>query len=205
MDNKEMAELIDVIRVLRAPEGCEWDKAQTHQSMRKHMLEEAYEVCEAIDREDGANLLEELGDVLFQVAFHAEMAREEDLFDFNDVARAATEKMKRRHPQIFAGEDAALFDWEAIKAQEKKSDAEAPAVPRALPSLMRLQKLVHKLEKVGESKKTLEACATSEEEQALLALVVAVDNKNLNAEEEAQKLCEKLEICLKDVKMSNNL
>ena len=93
--------LLDVVETLLAPDGCPWDRAQSHESMRKHMIEEAYEVCDAIDTKDTDNLREELGDVLFQVVFHAVLAAREGAFDLQAVIDEVVAKMKRRHPRIY--------------------------------------------------------------------------------------------------------
>ena len=102
MTNAELSPLVEVVERLLAPGGCPWDRAQTHASMRKHMIEEAYEVCDAIERKDAENLREELGDVLYQVVFHAALAEEEGAFDLQAVIDGVAEKMRRRHPHIFA-------------------------------------------------------------------------------------------------------
>ncbi len=142
---------------LRDPEhGCPWDRAQTYATLVPHTIEEAYEVADAIARADWAELRDELGDLLFQVVFYAQIAHEEGCFDFADVARGIVEKMTRRHPHVFGDEkyaDAAeqTAAWERIKAAEK---AAPPAgtldgIPLALPGLTRAVKLQKKAAKVG--------------------------------------------------------
>ncbi len=117
-------ELIRVMALLRSPQGCPWDKRQTHQTLKKYLREETREVLEAIDEGDPEHLQEELGDVLLQVVFHAQIARENGEFDIKDVIRGLTRKLKRRHPHVFGKvkvKDAAevVRNWHAIKKKEK--------------------------------------------------------------------------------------
>jgi tetrapyrrole methylase family protein/MazG family protein len=150
-------DLADIVARLRGPGGCPWDQAQTHQSIRKNLIEETYEVVEAINRQNPEMLCEELGDVLLQVALHAEMARARGDFDLNRVADGICKKLIERHPHVFgglpvAGVEAVLANWDTIKRGSKghKTTAQAMrAVPRELPALMRAQKLQQKAEKAG--------------------------------------------------------
>ena len=148
-------ELIAIMARLRAPGGCPWDREQTHRSIRKYVIEEAYEVAEAIDRDDPAELCAELGDLLLQVVFHAEMAREARRFAIDDVCRGIVDKMRRRHPHVFgdvAVDDAAhvVRNWEEIKKRERGADASViDGVPRALPSLQRAERIGEKAARVG--------------------------------------------------------
>ena len=140
-------DLLEIIRVLRSPEGCPWDQVQTHQSIRRGLLEEAYEAAEGIDRDDADLLREELGDVLMQVVFHAAMEEERGRFTFEDVCRNVCEKLVFRHPNIFASsaaENAGINGWDALKNKEKGRTTladELATVPATLPALMRAQKL----------------------------------------------------------------
>ena len=154
----QLEDLVSLTRALRDPvTGCPWDKAQTHESIRQNFLEETYEVLEAIDTEDKALLQEELGDVLLQVALHAEMEREAGSFDINDVADGICQKLVLRHPHIFGDVTAqdsntVLTNWEAIKRKEKNQKSGADAVhdvPKALPALMRSQKVQKRAGYVG--------------------------------------------------------
>ncbi|GAB4289140.1 MAG: nucleoside triphosphate pyrophosphohydrolase [Thiohalomonadaceae bacterium] len=154
-------ELIQVMARLRDPvQGCPWDREQTFATIAPYTLEEAYEVADAIARQDMAELREELGDLLFQVVFHAQMAREAGQFDFNDVVRAIVDKMVRRHPHVFA--DAQVADaaeqtarWEAQKAAERAARAEQAThsvldgVAVALPALMRAEKIQKRAARAG--------------------------------------------------------
>src|SRR5688572_23116330 len=122
-------ELVKLIARLRAPGGCPWDREQTHQSLKPMTIEEAYEVLEAIDDGDDGHLAGELGDLLLQVVFHAQIAADEGRFAIGDVIRAVSDKMIRRHPHVFGGQDASsagevLRNWEAIKRAEQKERGE---------------------------------------------------------------------------------
>ncbi len=151
-------DLVALTTLLRDPEkGCPWDKQQTHESIRQNFIEETYEAVDAIDRGDTDDLREELGDVLLQVMLHCEMERERGRFDVDDVVTELCDKLVLRHPHIFGGvsaDDSAtvLTNWEAIKRVEKsqKSGVEAiEAVPKALPALMRSQKVQKRAGYVG--------------------------------------------------------
>ena len=118
-------ELVSIMALLRSPQGCPWDKRQTHQTLKKYLREEAREVREAIDEGDPEHLQEELGDLLLQVVFHAQIARENNDFDLSDVIRGLIRKLKRRHPHVFGKvkvKNAAevVRNWHAIKAREKR-------------------------------------------------------------------------------------
>jgi XTP/dITP diphosphohydrolase len=135
-----MDKLLTMMRRLRAPDGCPWDQAQTHESLRGHLLEEAAEAVDAIA--DGApeQMVEELGDVLLQVAFHAVIAEEAGTFDYSDIEARIVDKLIRRHPHVFGDAQATsaaevLTHWNAIKAQEQ--GGKARQVPTSLPALMR--------------------------------------------------------------------
>jgi len=157
MDRYGMDDLIRIMELLRAPGGCPWDREQTHQSIRRNMLEEAYEVAEAIDQEDPAHLKEELGDVLLQVVFHSRMAQEAGQFTFDDVVDGICQKLVFRHPHVFGTVDAqdsdkALTTWEAQKREEKGQKTASDtldAVARSLPALMRAEKIQDKARKAG--------------------------------------------------------
>lgn len=152
---QEFDRLLDIMARLRAPDGCPWDREQDHRSIRKYVIEEAYEVAEAIDHGDPRELCAELGDLLLQVVFHAQMASERGTFDARDVCRAISDKMERRHPHVFgdvavSGSGEVLRNWERIKAGERGPDASAiDGVPRALPSLQRAERISEKASRVG--------------------------------------------------------
>lgn len=159
---QELRRLLDIMAALRAPDGCAWDRAQDFGSIAPYTIEEAYEVADAIARRDFAALPDELGDLLFQVVFHARMAEEEGRFAFADVARAIADKMVRRHPHVFgeaAARDAGMQraapserNWEEQKKAERVARAETgtlSGIPVALPALTRAQKLTARAARVG--------------------------------------------------------
>lgn len=150
------AELQDIIEKLCGEGGCSWDAKQTHKSLKKYLVEETYETLEAIDNEDDKELVEELGDVLYQVLFHAEIAKKEKRFSVEDVISVLSSKMIRRHPHVFSGVDVANDDeivanWEKIKAEEKgnKRTSITDGIPKSLPALAKAQKLQKKIAKTG--------------------------------------------------------
>lgn len=145
-----------IVARLRAPEGCPWDREQTHASLRAGLIEEAYEVVEAINQNDDTNLCEELGDLLLQPIFHAQIAAEEGRFNFDDVARRIVEKLLRRHPHVFGEDQCAdsaevLRKWDDIKRAEKGGKAESAldGISGGLPALMRAEKVQKKAARVG--------------------------------------------------------
>ena len=156
-DKYSVADLLRIMEILRAPDGCMWDRAQDHHSIRQNFIEETYEVCEAIDDEDTKHLKEELGDVLLQVVFHAQMEKEKGVFDMDDVADGICKKLIFRHPHIFGdvkvgSTDEILSNWDDLKRKEKKQETDTStleSVSKSLPSLIRAQKLQKKAAKVG--------------------------------------------------------
>jgi tetrapyrrole methylase family protein / MazG family protein len=153
----DLASLGAVSRIaerLRAPGGCPWDREQTHASLRPHLLEEAYEALDALDRGDLGTLRDELGDLLFQIAIHAQLASEEGAFDMADVSRSIGEKLIRRHPHVFAGTSLdgkdLLVQWEQIKREEKKErrGSVLDGVPRSLPALFAAERLQERAARV---------------------------------------------------------
>ncbi len=151
--------LVEIMARLRAPGGCPWDREQTFESIKPYTLQETYEVLDAIERRDWDDLCSELGDFILQAVFFAEMAAEEKRFDIGDALDAINEKLVRRHPHVFADESAETGDqvlkrWDEIKAEERKSKAEAPQgllapVPRALPALVEAQQITSRAARVG--------------------------------------------------------
>ena len=150
-------DLVDIVKILRAPGGCPWDAEQTHQSIRRGFLEEAYEVAEAIDENSPDHLKEELGDVLLQVVFHAVIAQEDGQFDLDDVADGICKKLIYRHPHVFGDVSVSstgevLANWEELKRKEKGQSSHADAVDavaRSLPALWRAEKVQKKAAKCG--------------------------------------------------------
>jgi tetrapyrrole methylase family protein/MazG family protein len=153
-------ELQEVLAHLRAPEGCPWDREQTHESLRANLLEETYEVLDALDRGDTDSLREELGDLLMQIVFHTQIAAEEAEFRVADVARGIVTKLWRRHPHVFGdvtvdGVGDVLRNWEAIKADERKekpgNHSLLSGIPQGLPALAQAQAYLSRAERVGQS------------------------------------------------------
>ena len=156
--SRDIAVLLDIMRRLRGPDGCPWDREQTFATIAPYTVEEAYEVAASIEDKDYKALPDELGDLLFQVVFHARMAEEQSLFDFGDVVEAVTAKMIRRHPHVFGGTAAPAdasgqkLAWEALKAQERAGKSQTSIlddVPLALPALLRAEKLQRRASSVG--------------------------------------------------------
>lgn len=156
-DKYNIDDLVAIIKVLRAPGGCPWDREQTHESIKKNFIEETYEVVEAINKQSTDMLREELGDVLLQIVLHSEMESENGNFSFDDVVNDIVQKLVIRHPHVFgefvANNTAeALNSWDAVKLKTKgqKNQTESMlSVPRELPALMRAQKIQHKAAKIG--------------------------------------------------------
>jgi MazG family protein len=156
--------LLDIMAQLRAPNGCPWDREQDHRTLRHHAIEEVYELLDAIEAGDDALMMEELGDLLLQIVFHAQLANERQAFDFNDVCRAINEKLIRRHPHVFGDAEArsaqaVWAQWDRIKRAEKAGTEHArhsalDGIPRHLPALLRAEKLIKKARKAGLEKAT---------------------------------------------------
>ena len=163
MENFEFKEkygiedLLKIMEILRGPGGCPWDAEQTHESIKKGFIEETYEVIEAINKKDNELLQEELGDVLLQVVFHAEIEKELGTFDFSDVTDGVCKKLVERHPHVFgevkvSSTDEVLSNWDDIKRKSKGQKTQGSSmlkVPKELPALMRAQKLQSKAKKAG--------------------------------------------------------
>ncbi len=151
------ADAVEIVHLLRAPGGCPWDREQTHGSIRRNFLEETYEALEAIDEDDPAHLCEELGDVLMQVLFHADIEQEAGRFNFEDVCDGMCKKLILRHPHVFgetqvSGSTQVLDNWEAIKREEKGQETYADtlrSVAKNLPANWRAEKLLKKASKAG--------------------------------------------------------
>ncbi len=153
-DGATIARLVAVMRRLLAPDGCPWDREQSFETLRKYTLEEACEVIDAIDSGDRKALREELGDLLLQVVFQAELARREGAFALDDVVSGIVEKLVHRHPHVFGDMEAkdadeVLANWEKLKAIEKKGRGLLGGVPRSLPALTRAQRVGEKVSRVG--------------------------------------------------------
>lgn len=184
-DCYDMQDLLNIMKILRAPGGCPWDAEQTHQSIKKNLIEETYEVVEAINKEDNILLCEELGDLLMQVVFHAQMEEETGAFRFNDVTDGVCKKLIERHPHIFgevsvSGVDDVLTNWDAIKRKtkgQKTTGDSMLSVPRELPALMRATKLQKKAADVGFDWNDVSGALDKISEEAA-ELRAAIDNKD---------------------------
>lgn len=170
----DFAGLVDIMARLRDPQtGCPWDREQTPQTLRRYLIEEAYEVLEAMDLGDPAKYAEELGDLLLQVVFHAQLAREADEFTLDDVVRAISEKLIRRHPHVFgdtqaANADEVLVNWEKIKRSEKGYEARKSildGVPKGLPALLRAQEIAKRAARAGFEWESIEGVFDKLEEE----------------------------------------
>ena len=152
---EKFARLVELMSRLRAPEGCPWDKEQTHESLKKYLIEEAYEACDAIDEQDDRKIAEELGDVLLQVVFHAQIASETGRFNVGDVLDAINTKLVTRHPHVFGdlklgNSEEVLKHWENFKVKEK-ADRQSilEGVPKTLPALMKAHRIQERVARVG--------------------------------------------------------
>lgn len=180
--------LVGVMRRLLEPDGCPWDREQTFETLRKYVLEEACEVIDAIDSGDRKALKEELGDLLLQVVFQAELARREGAFAIDDVSEAIVEKLVRRHPHVFgdvqvSGSSEVLTNWEKLKAKEKADRGILSGVPRSLPALTRAQRIGEKVQRVGFDWEDHEGSKQKVHEE-LRELEVAIAAKDTDAMEE---------------------
>jgi tetrapyrrole methylase family protein/MazG family protein len=190
----EFDDLVSLMDRLRSEDGCPWDRQQTPRDLRGYLLEEAYEVVEAIDSGSPEPLCEELGDLLFQIVFLSRIASEEGQFTVRDVARGIEEKMRRRHPHVFGDSTAStpeevLLQWEEIKRREKQDKAVAEpsaldGIPRSLPALLRAERLGTKASRVGfDWSRPDEVLAKVDEEIAELRAAVAHETPERVAEE----------------------
>lgn len=168
---ENLKNLIETIRILRSPEGCEWDRAQTHKTLRPNMLEEAYEAVDAIDSNDLYNLKEELGDVLLQVLLHAQIADDNGEFNIEDVAKGLNDKLIHRHPHVFGNVKVEntqdiIDNWDKLKKEEKKDRKSAmDGISKAQSALMSAQKISKRAVKTGfewPDEKSLYECIFSE-------------------------------------------
>ena len=209
-------DFLEIMRLLRAPGGCPWDREQTHSSIRRNFLEETYEVLDAIDHDDASGMCEELGDVLMQVLFHTDIEREAGHFDIDDVADAACKKLVYRHPHVFRRDDPDTPDWDTMKQRERAQTTTAEAmdsVARSLPALWRCDKIQAKaaktgfewpdvhaaLDKVDEETRELRAAVASGDTEAigdelgdlLFAAVKVACFAGIDPEQAAHAACEK--------------
>ncbi len=194
-DIESIQNLIDVVRRLRSPEGCPWDRKQTHNSLKPMLIEEAAELLDAIDAKDDENIKEELGDILMHVVFHSMIAEEEKRFTFSDVVKDIAEKMKRRHPHIFGDvekisePDKVVELWNRIKAQEKadkgiERKSILDGIPKNLPALLRSRAVQLKLASAGFDWKNTEGVLDKIEEEIQELRKAFKNNDDANIDEE---------------------
>lgn len=171
MKYPQLERLIEIVATLRSENGCQWDREQTHKSLRPNMLEEAYEAVDAIDDGDVANLREELGDVLLQVVLHAQIAKDDGEFDIEDVAKELSDKLVHRHPHVFGNikvnsTDEILENWDKLKKEEKTyRKSVLDGITKSQSALMAAQKISKKVIKVGfewDCEESLKKCIASE-------------------------------------------
>jgi tetrapyrrole methylase family protein / MazG family protein len=153
--NREFARLVEIIAALRGPEGCPWDSKQTHSSLREYLLEETYEVLDALEDQDGAKLSGELGDLLLQIVLHAQIAAEAGEFDMETVIKSINDKLVRRHPHVFgdtqvSSAEEVTYNWEQIKKTERHPEASMlDSVPRQMPALAYSQEIQRRAAQIG--------------------------------------------------------
>lgn len=189
-------DLLKVMARLRSPTGCPWDREQSHMTLRRHAIEEIYELIDAIEARDDHEMAEELGDLLLQVVFHCQLARERGAFDFEKVCRLIVEKLVRRHPHVFGrtkvrGVDEVWANWEKIKHAEKKGTRHERAsvfdgIPKHLPALLRAEKLVKQARKANllvNNKLSQKKAAKSGLARELFRLAAIIQLRGWSAEE----------------------
>lgn len=172
---KDFYDLLSIMDVLRSEDGCPWDREQTHESLKRYLIEESYEVLEAIDGKNDENIVEELGDVLLQIVFHAQIAKEDGYYNINDITQGICNKMIERHPHVFENEavnnsDEVISNWDEIKKKEKKyknHTDELKHVAKNLPALIRAEKIQAKASKVGFDWDKVEEAMSKVEEELL--------------------------------------
>jgi MazG family protein len=191
MPKRSFDELVDLMATLRGPDGCPWDRKQTLATLKPFIVEEAYEVVDAIDRDDRRGLAEELGDFLLQAVFAAEITREEGTFDIYDAITAIHDKLVRRHPHVFGDVEAkdaeeVLVNWEKLKNEERKAENKSvlDGVPQSLPALLKASRLTEKAARVGfDWRRTADVFNKLEEEMAEVREAVDGGNEGMIQEE----------------------
>ena len=216
-------ELIQTARQLRAPGGCPWDAEQTHQSLAKYLIEETYELIDAIESNDRQQILEELGDVLYHVVFHSDLAESGSLgqpFNIQDVAELSIAKMKGRHPHVFGtpeelekykaetGDDV-MKSWDAHKMKEKpERQSVLDGIPSSLPALLLADKVIGKAQKLGVLESEANpAFALEDEDQLgglLLALVLSAKHQGLDAERALRETIRELQVEIRAFELSDD-
>ena len=216
-------ELIQTAKQLRAPGGCPWDAEQTHQSLTKYLIEETYELIDAIESNDRQQILEELGDVLYHVVFHSDLAESGSLgepFNIQDVAELSIAKMKGRHPHVFGtpeelekykaetGDDV-MKSWDAHKMKEKpERQSVLDGIPNSLPALLLADKVIGKAQRLGVlATEATPAIAVEDEDQLgglLLALVLSAKHQGLDAERALRETIRELQVEIRAFELSDD-
>ncbi len=191
--NSGIDRLLDIMAALRAPSGCPWDREQNHQSIRFHAIEEVYELLDAIETKDDPEMCEELGDLLLQIVFHCQLAKERGAFDFDSVTQSISDKLVRRHPHVFAGSKAnsvteVWTQWEKIKNLEKSGTkhertSSFDGIPKHIPALLRVEKISKKAQKLGLLKPQPKTETKSSLAQKLFDLTCRAQSQGWSAEE----------------------
>lgn len=219
----KLQELIETARILRAPGGCPWDAEQTHQSLTKYLIEEAYELVEAIESGKREEIIEELGDVLYQVIFHSDMAESGSLgqpFNIQTVAEVSNQKMRGRHPHVFGNSeelekfkastgDEVMQNWDAHKMREKpERESVLDGIPKSLPALSLADKVIGKAEKLGVidsgAKPAFEFGSEAEVGGLLLALVLSAKSQGFDAEKALRGTVRELEVEIRQFELSDD-
>jgi XTP/dITP diphosphohydrolase len=216
-------QLIQTANQLRAPGGCPWDAEQTHQSLAKYLIEETYELIEAIESNDRQQILEELGDVLYHVVFHSDLAEAGSLgepFSIQDVAELSISKMKGRHPHVFGTEeeqkkyraetgDDVMKSWDAHKKKEKpERQSVLDGIPQSLPALLLADKVIGKAQKLGvlesEARPAFELTDENQLGGLLLALVLSAKHQGLDAERALRQTLRELQVEIRQFELSDD-
>ena len=192
MKKKNFYDFCKIVEKLRSPDGCPWDREQTHETLRKHLLEEAYEAYDAIEDNDPVKMADELGDVLLQIVMHAQVGKEEGTFDIDDVTDSVSRKMIERHPHVFGdvtveNSEQVLRNWEDIKKKQrgqKKTYESMEDVTRSLPALYRASKIIDKAQKGGFVDKVPKEVLTNDAVGEKLFEICVISKQNgINPEE----------------------
>jgi XTP/dITP diphosphohydrolase len=216
-------ELIETARQLRAPGGCPWDAEQTHQSLTKYLIEETYELIDAIEANDREQILEELGDVLYHVVFNSDLAESGSLgepFNIQDVAELSIAKMKGRHPHVFGSKeelekykaetgDDVMKSWDAHKMKEKpERQSVLDGIPASLPALLLADKVIGKAQKLGvlesEAKPAFELSDEKQLGGLLLALVLSAKHQGLDSERALRETLRELQVEIRAFELSDD-
>ncbi|HON07865.1 MAG TPA: MazG family protein [Verrucomicrobiota bacterium] len=211
-NESEIQKLRNVVKILRSPNGCPWDKKQTHSSLRYNAVEEAYELIDAIERNNDDELLEELGDLLLQVVLHSQIAEERKAFDFDLVCKRIRQKLISRHPHVFGDSNVQTVDgvwsqWERLKLAEKKGtsserDSVFDGIPKYLPALIYAEKVLKKSNRIGISLKLVDDDEFKDKQELammLFSLVQIAHSKGWSAEDLLRSEIKKIEKKLRKI------